>query len=149
MRVADECAPHAAAYAAYVSELTVDEVRAHIDAGTCPFCGAGPYAMLPVHTAKAHGVDKWALRDLAHLTAKEPLCSAEARAKMRDAYGAESAERLARVRHLSRGGSQRRTRAGRERNIQAVRTWATENPDAYRESLARAWANSVASRRIT
>lgn len=104
--------------------------------------------MLPVHTAKAHGVDKWALRDLAHLTSSDPLCSQEARDKMRDAYDPERgvAAREASRRHHEAGthaSTKQRTKAGREAHVEALRAYMEGSPDAYRESLARAHRNSV------
>jgi hypothetical protein len=129
---------------ARMADPTVDEVRAHIAAGTCPFCGRGPFAMLPVHTAKAHGVDKWALRDLAHLSSSEPLCSDEARERMRAAYNPDRSHRPWETRA---SGPPRRTQAGIARNVAAVRTWAEDNPEAYRESLARAWSASARARK--
>lgn len=32
-------------------------------AGVCPFCGAGPFTVVAIHTTQAHGVDRFALRD--------------------------------------------------------------------------------------
>lgn len=86
-------------------------IRAHIAAQTCPWCGAGPFKMLPVHTAKRHGVDKWALRDLAGLSTRDPLSSAETRSAMAASY---DRDRGAAVRTLTYQRAPRRwTEAGR------------------------------------
>lgn len=58
-------------------------IATHVEAGTCPWCGMGPFVMLPVHTNKSHGVDKNELRRLAGLPVGEATSSPEVRAKMR------------------------------------------------------------------
>lgn len=132
----------AAGVAAPTSPPSIDAIRAHIDAQTCPFCGAGPFKMLPVHTNKAHGVDKWELRDLAGLSVTDPLCSAEAREAMSAAY---DVERGAEVRAKATAASKtrrrpRRTVAGRQRNIDSLKQWEAENPDVVPERRTRALA---------
>ena len=47
--------------------MTPAEVRAAIEAQTCPFCGKGPFIIVAGHTQRAHGIDRYELRDLAGL----------------------------------------------------------------------------------
>lgn len=117
-------------------------IREAIEAQTCPFCGRGPFKMLPVHTNKTHGVDKWELRDLAGLTTRDALCSPEALAKMAAAYDPDQGA-LARAAAAARTRRpQRWTRAGRERNTATITRWMQENPDAAAEA-ARVGSASV------
>lgn len=39
----------------------------HVLAGICPFCGAGPYKVIAMHTSRAHAVDGQELRERAGL----------------------------------------------------------------------------------
>ena len=57
--------------------MSPDAVRAHIRAGICPFCGKGPFMNIALHTNRAHGVDKVALRTRARMLTSEPMCSPE------------------------------------------------------------------------
>lgn len=111
-----------------------DAVRAAIGEGKCPFCGKGPYKMLPVHTNKIHGVDKWELRDLAGLSATESLCLPEALEKMSvkaKAHWPEVKDRLAQAAPKATAGRTRAkgTKAGRARNTETLRQWRIEHPE--------------------
>ena len=117
-----------------------EAIRAAIDAQTCPWCGRGPFAMLPVHTNKVHGVDKWELRELAGYSTRDALCSEEVRAKM---AAGQDAERNTEVRAMAVAASkerqpQRWTRAGRERQVETIRRWMEENPEEARASQRKA-----------
>lgn len=118
---------------------SVEAVRAAIAEGKCPFCGAGPWKMLPVHTNKAHGIDKWELRDLANLSSTDPLCSDETLAKLREA-ALRNPDQVARATEAARRPrpNRRTTSAGRERNTETLATWVRDNPDAAREAQLRA-----------
>jgi len=50
-----------------VSTPAADEIRAAIEAQTCPFCGKGPFVVVALHTNHAHGIDRRQLRDQAGL----------------------------------------------------------------------------------
>lgn len=63
--------------------LTQEALRRYIEACICPFCGAGPFKLLPMHTNQAHGIDKRELRARAGLTSNEPISSAEFRSAQR------------------------------------------------------------------
>jgi hypothetical protein len=107
-------------------------VRLAIAEGKCPFCGSGPWQMLPVHTNKKHGVDKWQLRDLAGLTTSEPLCDLETRAKMSRAAKLHP-EAVLRATEASRAPgvkkNPRRTKAGRAKQRAHITRWAEQNAD--------------------
>lgn len=105
-----------------------DTVRRAIDAQMCPFCERGPFKMLPVHTNKVHGVDKWELRDLAGLTTNDPLCSPEARDAMRAKASAEAVTRATAAARDSRR-PQRWTQAGRAKNRATLVRWEAEHPE--------------------
>lgn len=128
-----------------------ERIRAHVAAGTCPFCPAGPFAMLPVHTSKVHGVDRYALRDLAGLTGQDPLCSPEVLDKLRAAYDPERGEaaRAAGAAHRAAGTHKRPqySRVGRERQVANLRAYMDEHPDRYRSSLELAHKNSAKARK--
>lgn len=57
-------------------------VRAAIEAQACPFCGAGPYKSVGIHTARIHGVTAAELRKLAGWTKGARICSPEHSQKM-------------------------------------------------------------------
>lgn len=119
-----------------------DAILRGIDAQLCPWCGQGPFAMLPVHTNKAHGIDKWALRDLAGLSTNDSLCSAEVLDKMSENAKAnghvEKATAASRGRHRS---GYRRTLEGRRRNMDNLQTWSDENPELHRQAAIKASAS--------
>jgi len=56
---------------------STESIRAAIQGGTCPFCRQGPFKYVATHTNKIHGVDRYALRDLAGYTYSESLLSPE------------------------------------------------------------------------
>lgn len=49
-------------------------IREAIEAGRCPWCGRGPFALLASHTNRQHGIDRWELRELAGLPYNAPVC---------------------------------------------------------------------------
>lgn len=49
-------------------------LRAAIDAGTCPWCGRGPYKVLATHTNISHGISAAELRELAGLAKRASIC---------------------------------------------------------------------------
>jgi hypothetical protein len=110
-------------------------VRASVAEGKCPFCGAGPWKMLPVHTNKIHGVDKWQLRDMAGLSTNDPLCDPETLAKCRE-HGLRNPESHARATEAARGKRRRnhRTAAGRARNVANLKAWEAANPERARSA---------------
>lgn len=112
-------------------------VRASIAAQVCPFCGRGPFAMLPVHTNKMHGVDKWELRELAGFSTSDPLCSEEVRAKMSAAYDPARGEQ-ARAAGRRPRRAQRWTSAGLARNTETIRSWMQEHPEEHAEAVRKA-----------
>lgn len=61
---------------------TQDAIREAIEAGKCPWCGRGPYALLAMHTNKAHGVDRFELRDLSGLTYNTRICDPDLAARL-------------------------------------------------------------------
>ena len=63
--------------------LRQEQLGAYVDAGTCPFCGRGPYKVLAQHTHVIHGVDKRELREMLGVcwtTSISPLVTEERRA---------------------------------------------------------------------
>lgn len=121
---------------------SAEAVRAAIAEGKCPFCGSGPWKMLPVHTNKAHGVDKWELREMAQLSTNDPLCSNESREKMREAAlrNPGAVERATEAARRARP-NRRTTAAGRERNTATITAWMQDNPEQAREAQLRAAAS--------
>lgn len=115
-----------------------EAMRRAIEAQMCPFCGAGPWKALPIHTSKAHGVDKWELRERAGLTTRDPLCSPEVlkdwaeRAKKNDnVAAATAASRQARR-------PQRWTSVGKGKLVQSLREWEQANPEEASAARVRA-----------
>lgn len=53
---------------------STEAVRKYVEAGVCPWCGKGPWKMLAGHVAKAHGVDRFELRELAGLLRGASVC---------------------------------------------------------------------------
>lgn len=45
-----------------------------LKAGICPICGAGPYTSPAGHVAKAHGINRFDLREMVGLYRREPVC---------------------------------------------------------------------------
>lgn len=52
-------------------------IRAHVEAGTCPFCDAGPFKLLARHTNVQHGIGKDELREMAGLYKYQSITSPE------------------------------------------------------------------------
>lgn len=122
-----------------VSPMSPEKIRAAIDAGTCPWCGRGPFAMLPVHTNKTHGVDKWELRELAELSTNDPLCSPELRERLSTAFKSQPPEiQKDRQRRATEGSRVRKgkrwTTTGRARVAQNLPNWERRNPEAARQA---------------
>ncbi len=109
-----------------------EAVRAAIAEGKCPFCGSGPWKMLPVHTNKKHGVDKWQLRDLAGLTTSDALCDSDTLGKM-SARNQRTSEEMAAISAMGSGSravaDRRWTRAGRDSRGKHLRQWIAEHPE--------------------
>lgn len=123
--------------------VSQEAIRRAIDAQLCPWCGRGPFAMLPVHTNKTHGVDKWELRELAGYSTRQAISSPEARAKMAAAYDRERGDRV-------RANSKRPPRwttAGLRKQTETITRWMAENPEAATESRKRAAATRWAADR--
>lgn len=59
-------------------------IREFISAGSCPWCGSGPYDNLAMHTNRGHGITARELRELAGLTSRGRLCSPALSAKARE-----------------------------------------------------------------
>jgi predicted nucleic acid-binding Zn ribbon protein len=51
-----------------------DDPLEMLRAGICPFCGAGPFTVVALHTRPIHGVDRFALRDQFGLTYSTSVC---------------------------------------------------------------------------
>lgn len=113
----------------------------------CPFCGRGPYKMLPVHTNKSHGVDKWELRELAGMSTTETLCSPESVDAMRAAAARNGSPGRERATEASRTRrAQRWTSAGRERNAATLRAWESAYPDEAAQARSAAGRRGAAAR---
>jgi len=129
--------------------MTVEFFRQHIRDQTCPWCDAGPFKALPVHTVKKHGVDKWKLRDLAHLTTRQSMVSEETSERLRETYH-PAAARTAGLKAYHESGTRsapRQTNAGREHRGDILRSWMKENPEAYKKARAKALAANTKRRR--
>jgi hypothetical protein len=120
---------------------TQQAFRRAIESQMCPFCPKGPFAMLPVHTNKAHGVDKWELRDLAGLTGNDPLCSEDTRRKMAEKAPRAGSERLERATAAARGKGKRKpqrwTKAGLKVQVDTVLEVNARMTDEERRELMR------------
>ncbi len=83
-----------------------------------------------MHTAKAHGVDKWQFREMAGLSTNDPLCSSEARRAMSEHAKANPKSHWATAASRGRGSRkpQRWTRAGRSRTAQNLVEWERSHP---------------------
>lgn len=117
-----------------------EALRAAIAAQMCPWCDKGPFKMLPVHTNKVHGIDKWDLRDYAGYSTSDPLCSEEARAAMSRAYDPEKgreAREAARKKWTGQRRTQRWTRAGLAKNAATIKRYNDETPVDVRADNAR------------
>jgi len=108
----------------------------------CPFCERGPFKMLPVHTNKIHGVDKWELREMAGYTTTDPISSEEARMAM---VAKSHPENLVKAREALASGRRkpRRTTAGTQKHRDTLIAWMTADPE--RASVARRAAGKRAN----
>lgn len=110
--------------------LTEERIRAAIAARVCPWCAAGPFKCLALHTRKIHGVDRWELRDLAGLTTRESVCTPELSDTLRDAKPRKVQVQLAlNAAAAARGkrAPRKLTRAGRAKLAENIGQpeWAT------------------------
>lgn len=64
-----------------VTPPSLERMRAAIESETCPFCGAGPYLNLGLHTNRNHGVSAAELREMAGL---KRVCAEALSDKCRD-----------------------------------------------------------------
>lgn len=104
-------------------------VLAAIEAQTCPFCGAGPYKVLAVHTSKIHGVDRRELRELAGLNGSARICAPEF---------SERARQLAHEHNLGAMGAavDRSSRPKKYRTTSAGRAAVSRNLETYFATLS-------------
>lgn len=114
-----------------VAPPSKEAMRKFIEAGTCPWCGAGPYKVLATHTGRAHGVDGHELRELAGLTKFASICSPE--------YAAAKAAALAgkKLPDHAYGEGQRKRRTLSEAGRESQRAKAAKVSQADRERAAR------------
>ncbi len=130
----------------HVAPLSRETLLRAIESQVCPWCGKGPFKMLPVHTNKVHGVDKWEFRELAGLTTKQPLIAEEVRQAMREANqanGRAQALKASRAGQTSRR-TQRWTSAGRAKNQSTLVEWEAASPDQAQAARRKA-GRSVSS----
>lgn len=98
--------------------------RAYVEEGLCPVCGAGPFAVVALHTQRKHGLDRYALREMLGVYKTTSICdeghSAALRLASKRAFTAEKAEKMAKGR---RRGQQPRqlSEAAKERNRSQAR----------------------------
>lgn len=124
--------------------LTHEAVREFIEACTCPLCGRGPFKVLSVHTNKAHGIDKYELRDMAGLSTKDPITSADYRANAREhALRRGLGATVDRAPTSGKAAPMRMTAKGRERIAQGNRDKIEALGEAERSAQARRAALSV------
>lgn len=128
---------------------STEEIRAGITSQVCPWCGKGPFKMLPIHVNRVHDIDKWELRELAGYATTDQICGDSAIESMRAAAVTNNhiAVPIAASRH---GRSpQRWTRAGRDRVHSNLERWATENPDQAAQARVKALTASKAADALT
>ncbi len=131
----------------HVAPLSREAMQRAIESQICPWCGKGPFKMLPVHTNKVHGVDKWEFRELAGLTSQQALIADETRQAMREAAlrnDPQSTAQRARAGAASKSGrrTQRWTTAGLAKNAATLAAWELDNPEKARQARIKA-ARSV------
>ncbi len=123
----------------HVAPLSREAMLSAIESQICPWCGKGPFKMLPVHTSKIHGVDKWEFRELAGLTSQQVLIADETRQAMREAAlknDPQSTAQRARAGAAAKSGrrTQRWTTAGLAKNAATLAAWEMNNPEKARQA---------------
>lgn len=63
--------------------LTAETVRRFIESQMCPFCPAGPFRILSIHTSRSHSITALELKHLAGWTSVQSTASAEVSAERR------------------------------------------------------------------
>lgn len=91
--------------------VTEDEIREHLAAGRCPFCGRADLKVLAQHTQKIHGVDKRELRRMAGLSLRAPLVPPELSERLAEL--AIERNQIGRVQAAPRGDTSGVSDAGR------------------------------------
>jgi hypothetical protein len=102
---------------------SVEEMRQHLADQVCPWCGAGPWRSLSIHTYHKHGWSADDLREIADLPARRPTVSQETSELLAD-YGRE-----------------------RETRLGSLRRYQQENVEEVRQAVARATAERARRQR--
>lgn len=85
-----------------------------VERGLCPVCGAGPYGIVATHVNKAHGIDRFQLKDILGVTYRTPLCDPLTSAKMSQSTKGRDYEYLKQS-HPKKGYTMRLSKAARQR----------------------------------
>lgn len=94
--------------------------RSKVAEGVCPMCGRGPYRSVAIHMSKAHGVDRFALRDALAVPKRTSLCHPDL---------AEAARRRAVESDLAHAGApDKRKTATRRRRTAAMAEYNKRRP---------------------
>lgn len=71
-------------------------IRADVERCVCPFCGAGPFKSVAMHTNQAHGINRHKLRELGGFTTQESIAAPEySRRRAKQAREAGSVKSMA------------------------------------------------------
>lgn len=107
--------------------------RRFVESGLCPFCEAGPFVLLAGHTNKAHGIDRFQLRDCAGLPYSAVICD--------PAHSAACSENVRQRpftdedRRKAHGGKRRISQYARAADLEKLHSWReTVGESAYRAS---------------
>lgn len=60
-----------------------ERIRACLEAQQCPFCDQTGFSQVATHVSMKHGIDRWALKDMAGMLAHDTIVTDETRQKRR------------------------------------------------------------------
>lgn len=110
------------------------QAAAYLREGVCPICGRGTFKVPATHVASVHGIDRFALRDMAFLLASDSICDPQ--------YSASCAsrQRTRDLSHLNHSQTGRRRYNRKARQVSATRLLTSLTPAERSTNAAKASA---------
>lgn len=101
-------------------QRTPQDLTESLRLGLCPFCSAGPFVVVAIHTNRAHGIDRRMLRDYIGVTYTTSICD-PTHSAVASERGREMHERgVSKLRQGNKGRPRRLSPAAQELNRQKL-----------------------------
>lgn len=117
-----------------------EAARALVAEGLCPICYVGPFAVVALHVARKHGVDRFQLRDMLGVYKTTSICDeghSAARSRLsRQQWTAERATKMEVARPRGRG-TRELSEAGKERNRRQAEAHREQTAEVLKQNSER------------